>query len=124
MSKVMTTKKEFLTIDEYIKSYPTNVQGILEEIRQIIHCAAPDAIETISYKMPAFKLNGKDLIYFAAWKKHISMYPIPAGTDLFEQELSPYISSKGTVSFQLDKPVPFKLIKAIAQARVKQIDKK
>lgn len=120
----MTTKKEFLTIGEYIKSYPTNVQGILEEIRQIIHDAAPDAIETISYKMPAFKLNGKDLIYFASWKKHISMYPVPAGSDLFEQELSPYISSKGTVSFQLDKPVPFKLIKAIAQARVKQIEKK
>ena len=120
----MTTKMEFLTIDEYIRSYPADVQSILEEIRQIIHDAAPDAIETISYKMPAFKLNGKDLIYFAAWKKHISMYPVPAGADLFQQALSPYISSKGTVSFQLDKPVPFKLIKAIAQARVEQIDKK
>lgn len=120
----MATQKEFLTIDEYINAYPTNVQGILVKIRQIIHDAAPDAIESISYKMPAFKLNGKDLIYFAAWKKHISMYPVPAGSDRFEQELSPYISSKGTVSFQLDKPVPFKLIEAIAQARVEQIGKK
>jgi len=120
----MTTQKEFLTIDEYISAYPTNVQGILKKIRQIIHDAAPDAMETISYKMPAFKLDGKDLIYFAAWKKHISMYPVPASSGVFEQELSSYISSKGTVSFPLDKPVPFKLIGAIAQAHVEQIDKK
>jgi len=120
----MSTQKELLTIDEYIGSYPTDVQDILVRIRQIIHDVAPDVTESISYKMPAFKLNGKDLIYFAAWKKHISMYPVPASSGAFEQELSLYISSKGTVSFQLNKPIPFKLIEAIVQARVKQIDKK
>ena len=120
----MTTQKELLTVDEYIDSFPTDVQDILVKIRQIIHEVAPDAVESISYKMPAFKLNGKDLIYFAAWKKHISMYPVPANSGAFEQELAPYISSKGTVSFQLNKPVPFKLIEAIVQARVKQVGKK
>jgi len=120
----MTTQKEVLTIDEYIGSYPTDVQDILVRIRQIIHDAAPGVIEGISYKMPAFKLNGKDLIYFAAWKKHISMYPVPASSGAFGQELSPYISSKGTVSFPLNKRIPFELIEAIAQARVNQIDKK
>lgn len=120
----MTTKKQFPSIEEYIKAYPTNVQNILGQIRQIIHAAAPDATETISYQIPAFKLNGKDLIYFAAWKEHISMYPVPGGTDAFEKELSPYIGGKGTVRFPLDKPVPFNLVEGIVQARLKQIDKK
>ena len=120
----MTTQKELLTIEEYISTCPTDVQDILVKIRQIIYEVAPDAAESISYKMPAYKLNGKDLIYFAAWKKHISMYPVPASSGAFERELSPYISSKGTVSFHLNKPVPFKLIEAIVQARAKQIDQK
>ncbi|HTK19632.1 MAG TPA: DUF1801 domain-containing protein, partial [Mucilaginibacter sp.] len=89
----MTTQKELLTIDEYLGSFPTDVKDILVKIRQIIQKVAPDATESISYKMPAFKLNGKDLVYFAAWKKHISMYPVPASSGAFEQELTPYISS-------------------------------
>jgi uncharacterized protein YdhG (YjbR/CyaY superfamily) len=124
MLKNMTTKIQFSTIEEYIKTYPTSVQSILEKIRQIIHVAAPDATEAISYQIPAFKLNGKDLIYLAAWKEHIAMYPIPARTGEFEKELSAYIGGKGTVHFRLDKPIPFKLIEAIVQARIEQIDKK
>jgi len=120
----MTTTKQFPTIEEYIKAYPTNVQSILGQIRQIIHDAAPDATETISYQIPTFKLNGQDLIYVAAWKEHIAMYPVPAGTDAFEKELSPYIGGKGTVRFPLNRPMPFNLVEWIVQARLKQIYKK
>lgn len=120
----MTTKIQFSTVEEYINTYPTNVQSVLERIRQIIHGVAPDVTEAISYQIPAFKLNGKDLIYLAAWKEHIAMYPVPARTGELEKELSPYIGGKGTVRFPLDKPIPFNLIEAIVQARLKQIDKK
>jgi uncharacterized protein YdhG (YjbR/CyaY superfamily) len=120
----LTTKKQFPTIEEYVKAYPTNVQSILAQIRQIIRAAAPDATETISYQIPAFKLNGKDLIYFAAWKAHIAMYPVPSGSDAFEKELSPFIGGKGTVRFPLERPIPFNLVEGIVRARLQQIDKK
>lgn len=71
-------KKQFETIDEYIKTFPEDVQAILEKIRETIRKAAPEAVETISYQMPAFKLNGRTLVYFAAWKNHIGFYPMPS----------------------------------------------
>jgi uncharacterized protein YdhG (YjbR/CyaY superfamily) len=98
------------------------VQNTLEQIRQIIHAAAPGVEEIISYQIPAFKLNGKDLIYFAAWKEHVAIYPAPAGTDVFEKELSPYIGGKGTVRFPLNRPIPFNLVEGIVHARLKQIE--
>src|SRR5438552_18627623 len=102
----MDSKKQFKTIDEYIKTFPKDVQAILEKMRQTIRKAAPEAVETISYQMPTFKLNGTGLVYFAEFKNHVGFYPIPSGIAAFEMELSPYTQGKGSVQFPMDKPVP------------------
>ena len=100
-------------MDKYIKTFPKDVQIILEKIRQTILRATPAAVEAIRDQIPAFKLNGKYLVYFAAWKSHIVLYPIPLGTEAFEKELSSYKTSKGTVPFPLEKPIPHGLVKKI-----------
>ena len=125
----MKSKKvTFNSIDEYIASFPEDVQKILEELRATIKAAAPDADEKISYGIPTFTLNGKYLIYFAGWKDHISIYPIPSGTEAFNKEVSKYVEGKGTLKFPIDKPLPLKLITKIVKHRVaetlKRTDKK
>jgi uncharacterized protein YdhG (YjbR/CyaY superfamily) len=112
-------KNNFQTIDEYINSFPRNIQVFLEDIRQTIRTAAPDATETISYQMPTFKLNG-NLVHFAAYKNHIGFYPAPSGIEAFKRELSPYKWSKGAVQFPLDRPIPLDLVKKIVVFRVKE----
>jgi uncharacterized protein YdhG (YjbR/CyaY superfamily) len=87
-------------------------------VRQTIKAAAPSAGETISYGIPTFTLNGKYLIYFAGWKHHISIYPIPVGDDAFNQEVAPYVSGKGTLKFPIDQPLPLKLISKIVKLKV------
>ena len=109
----MTDKKQFSTIDEYISTFPGDTQIILEKMRQTIYQAAPDAIETISYNMPTFDLNGKHLVFFAGWKHHISLYPIPAGDEAFQQQIAHYKRVKSTVQFPLDKPVPYDLVEKL-----------
>lgn len=106
-------------IDEYIAGFPPDVQKILQKIRTTIQKAAPDAEETISYKMPTFKLNG-NLVYFAGFKNHIGFYPIPTGIKKFEKELSVYKQGRGSVQFPLDKPIPYDLIAKIVKFRVKE----
>jgi uncharacterized protein YdhG (YjbR/CyaY superfamily) len=113
-------KTNFQTIDEYISTFPKDVQGILEKIRKTIRKAAPDAEEKISYQIPAFTLKGSYLIYFAAYKKHVGLYPAPRGSEEFKEELSAYEGGKGTVKFPLDKPIPFDLISRIVKFRVKK----
>ena len=107
-------------IDEYIASFPIDVQERLEKIRKTIRKAVPDAEETISYQIPTFTLKGKYLVYFAAFKKHIGLYPAPRGIEKFKKELSVYEGGKGTVRFPLDKPIPFGLIERIVKFRVKE----
>src|SRR5262245_22523868 len=107
------------SIDEYIAGFPKDVQENLEKIRKTIRRAAPDAAETISYKMPAFTLKGY-LIYFAAYKKHIGLYPAPRGNEKFKEELAAYGGGKGTVRFPLDEPIPFDLITRIVKFRAKK----
>jgi len=107
-------------IDEYIAGFPNNVQEILEQVRMTIGEAAPHAEETISYRIPTFTLKGKYLVYFAAYKKHIALYPAPRGVEKFKKELSLYEGGKGTVRFSLDKPIPFGLIKRIVKFRAKE----
>jgi uncharacterized protein YdhG (YjbR/CyaY superfamily) len=119
-----TSKKRFETIDEYIATFPQNIQDILEKLRQTIRDSAPDAKETISYQMPTFKLNG-NLVYFAAWKDHIGFYPTSSAIETFKEELSDYKVTKGTVKFPLDRPIPFDLIKKMVKYRVKEnLDKR
>jgi uncharacterized protein YdhG (YjbR/CyaY superfamily) len=108
------------TIDEYIAGFPQDVQEILCKIRMTIRKAAPEAEETISYKMPTFMLGGKYLVYFAAHKKHIGFYPAPIGIAEFKEELALYQVGKGTPQFPLDKPIPFDLIRKIVKFRVKE----
>jgi uncharacterized protein YdhG (YjbR/CyaY superfamily) len=112
-------RREYKTIDEYISTFPKNIQIILEELRQAIREAAPNAEEGISYQMPAFRLNGV-LAYFAAFRNHIGFYPTSSGVTEFKEELSQYDVSKGTIRFPLDKPVPLDLVKKIIKYRVKE----
>ncbi len=112
-------KKNYATIDEYIASFPENVQNVLQQVRQAIREAAPDAKEAISYQIPAFQLNG-NLVWFAAFKDHIGFYPRASGIEEFKEKLSAYEISKGTVRFPLDKPIPLELIKEIVRFRVKE----
>ena len=109
---------EAATIDEYIQAFPENVRDILEKMRQAIHEAAPDATEAIAYRMPTFRLNGKNLVHFAGFSHHIGFYPVPSGIEAFKDELAPYMQGKGSVQFPLDKPVPFGLVKTIVKFRV------
>ena len=117
---MITDKKQFKTMDEYIKTFPKDVQNILEKMRQTIREAAPEVVEAISYQMPTFKLNGKNLVHFAAFKNHIGFYPIPSGIEAFKKELSSYKQGKGSVQFPIEKPIPYDLVKKFVKYRVKE----
>ena len=120
----MTPAKKFESIDEYIESFPESVLSVLKKLRATVQEAAPGAVESISYDMPTFKLNGKRLVYFSAWKSHIGFYSIPEGNEAFRKELSPYAGEKGSLKFQLDKPIPYDLVKKIVMLRTKEIQHK
>jgi len=111
------SRKEFTSIDEYIRSFPPEIQKLLNEVRGAIKATAPDAIEKISYHIPTFYLNG-NLVHFAAFKNHIGFYPTSSGISAFKDELKEYKSAKGSVQFPLDKPMPIALIKRIVKYRV------
>ena len=113
----------FGSIDDYIATFPEDVQVILQKLRATIKAAAPDAEEKISYQMPAFALNGI-LVYFAAYKNHIGFYPTGSGIEAFKAELAGYEGSKGTVRFPIDKPLPLALIRKIVKYRVAENLKK
>ncbi len=110
-------------IDEYIARYPQDIQAILQKIRAIIHEAAPEAEEAISYQIPTFRLKG-NMVHFAAFKDHISFFPTSSGVEAFKRELSVYSGSKGTIHFPLDQPLPFDLIEKIVKFRVAENTKK
>ncbi|SFH01872.1 iron chaperone [Pedobacter insulae] len=112
----MKTKTD--NIDDYISAFPATVQEKLQQIRETIQKTAPEAIESISYAMPAFKLKGKPLVYFAGYKNHIGFYATPTGHKAFEEELSNYKQGKGSVQFPVDKPMPLALIARITKFRV------
>lgn len=113
-------KRQYKTIDEYINTFPEDVQQLLNGLRQTIREAAPEAEETINYQMPTFTLNG-NLVHFAAFKNHIGFYPTPGGIEAFKKELSAYKGAKGSVQFPIDQPLPLALIRRIVKYRVKEI---
>jgi uncharacterized protein YdhG (YjbR/CyaY superfamily) len=113
-------KTEPKDIDEYIAGFPTDVQEILQQIRATIRKTAPDAEETISYKMPTFNYKGHYLVYFAAFKNHIGFYPAPTGVAEFKEELELYGAGKGTFKFPLNKPIPFDVIRKVTAYRMKE----
>jgi uncharacterized protein YdhG (YjbR/CyaY superfamily) len=112
-------KVDYSTIDQYIRTFPKAVQATLEKFRRTIKKAAPDAEEAIRYGIPTFRLNG-NLVHFAAFKDHFGFFPGPAGIDVFKKELSAYETSKGTIRFPADKPLPLSLITKIVKYRVKE----
>jgi uncharacterized protein YdhG (YjbR/CyaY superfamily) len=107
------------TIDEYIAGFPAGIQAILQNIRAVVKKAAPGGEEAIKYQMPTFTLHG-NLIHFGAYKKHIGMYPVPAGDEKLARDLAPYAGDKGTLRFPLDEPIPYPLIGRIIKARLKE----
>jgi uncharacterized protein YdhG (YjbR/CyaY superfamily) len=114
-------KTDFKSLDDYISAQPEEIQGVLTRVRNIIRKAVPAAEEVISYQIPAYKLHGIRILFFAGWKQHYSLYP--AGDRLvaaFKNELAPYKFSKGTIRFPLSEPVPVKLIERIAKFRAKE----
>lgn len=109
------------TVDEYIAQFPEATQMLLNKMREIITSAAPDAVESISYAMPAYKLNGKPLVYFAGYKNHIGFYATPTGHEAFKDELSKYKQGKGSVQFPVNEPLPVDLIKRIVIFRAETL---
>ena len=106
------------TIDEYIAGFPPETQKVLKQMRALIKATAPDATETISYAIPTFDLNGKHLVHFAGYAKHVGLYPTPSGLEAFNEDLKPYKSGKGSAQFPLDQPLPIDLIRRIVEFRV------
>lgn len=115
----MTKAESPPDIDAYIAKFPRDAQAILKRVRKTIRRAAPDAKETISYQMPAFKLNGV-LVYFAGWKNHIGLYPPISGDKGLEKAIARYAGPKGNLQFPLDEPIPYDLIERIVKLRVEQ----
>ena len=107
-------------IDEYLAGFPPETQKALGELRALIRASAPDATETISYAIPTFDLNGRHLVHFAGYAKHVGFYPIPTGIEAFKEELKPYKQGKGSVQFPLGQPLPIDLIRRIVKFRVEE----
>ena len=123
MKKSAKDKKKLETIDEYISRYPDDIQILLKEMRKTIKDAAPRSEETISYRIPTFRLNG-NLVHFAAFKYHIGFYPTSSGIAAFKKELSRYKVSTGAVQFPFNEPIPHDLVRKITKFRVKESLKK
>jgi uncharacterized protein YdhG (YjbR/CyaY superfamily) len=111
---------KFETVDAYIASFPPDVRHTLEAVRAAIRAAASGTDESISYDIPTYKLDGERVVYFAGWKRHVSLYPIPAGDAALDSELTPYKAARGTLQFPLDKPMPLELIGRVATRRLEQ----
>ena len=108
------------SVDIYIKGFPADVQEILNKIREIIHRCSPAVTEDFAYGMPAYKTNGKPLVYYAAFNKHIGFYATPTGHSRFAIELSKYKQGKGSVQFPLNQPIPYDLIEKIVVFRINE----
>lgn len=117
-------KVDFKSVEQYIASFPQDTQILLKKIQEIIINNAPNAVESISYGMPAYKINGKPLVYFAGYKNHIGFYATPTGHIKFTEELSVYKQGKGSVQFPINQPIPYELIKKIVSFRVKENEQK
>ncbi len=111
-------------VDEYISGFPKEVQEKLAKFRSVVHSVAPNAVETISYGIPTFKLNGKNLVHFGGFKDHISFFPTSSPRTVFGKELSKFKGGRGTIIFPLDQEIPWGLVERITKFRVKEVSKK
>ena len=112
--------QHFESVEEYISSFPLEVQAVLRTARKTIQAAAPGAQESISYAIPTFSVGGRPVVYLAGWKKHISIYPIPELDESLERQIAPYLSGKGTVKIPLGRPIPYDLITVLVERLVTQ----
>ena len=112
--------QRFASVDEYIESFPADVQVILQQVRRTIREVVPAAVETITYHIPTVMLDGVMLLCFAGWKHHVSLYPAPAGDDEFGSQIAPYRSAKSTLKFPIRDPLPYDLIARVATFRVRE----
>lgn len=117
----MTKRSAADSIDEYITASPPETQEALRELRSLIAGAAPEATETISYAIPTFDLDGRHLVHFAGYAKHIGFYPVPSAMEAFREELEPYRSGKGSAQFPLGQPLPADLIRRIVAFRAAEV---
>ncbi len=113
-------KKKATSIGEYIDDFPDDTRKVLKRLRAIISKTIPKAEETISYGIPTFKMNDSYVVYFAGFKKHVSVYPTSSGSAAFNKQLAPYRSGQGTAKFELEKPLPEKLIIQIVKQNIKK----
>jgi uncharacterized protein YdhG (YjbR/CyaY superfamily) len=104
------------TVDAYIATLPPATQDILQRLRQTLHGVLPGATETISYGIPALVVDGKRIVFFAGWARHVSLYPVPAGSAALERDMAPYVAARGTLKFPLKGPIPYPLIARIGKA--------
>jgi uncharacterized protein YdhG (YjbR/CyaY superfamily) len=109
---------DFRSVEEYLASFPADLQDILRQVRETIHAVVPNVGEKISYQLPTVTMDGKPLMYYSGWKKHISVYPLPPMDDQLAQEVEQYLSGKGTLKFPLAKPIPYDVIRRVAEAFV------
>jgi uncharacterized protein YdhG (YjbR/CyaY superfamily) len=109
----------FETVDEYIASFPADVQEQLQGVRRAMRAAAPGTEEAISYGIPTFTLDGRYLMYFAGWKRHISVYPIPEVDAQLDKEIDRFKAGKGTLRFPLNEPIPYDLIGRLVAAAMR-----
>ena len=110
----------FESVDDYIATFPSDMQTVLQAVRDTIHAAAPNAQESISYQIPTFKIGGRPVVYLAGWKKHISLYPVPELDETLKAQVAPYLSGQGTAKFLLGQPIPHELITVLVQRLVAQ----
>jgi uncharacterized protein YdhG (YjbR/CyaY superfamily) len=120
----MPARSTATSIDAYIAEFPPETRAVLEELRAIIREAAPEATETISYAIPTFDLNGKHLVHFAGYAKHVGFYPVPSAMTAFADELAPYKRGKGSAQFPLGHPLPVDLIRRIVGYRMDEVTAK
>jgi len=114
----MASRSTANSIDEYVAEFPAATQKVLRELRALIQASAPGATETISYAIPTFDLNGRHLVHFAGYARHVGLYPAPSGLEAFKKDLEPYKTGKGSVQFPLGDPLPTHLIRRIVEFRV------
>ena len=118
----MSPQQKITSVEEYIRSFPKDIQVSLGKVRRTLHKTVPGAVEVISYGIPCLKLNNRYLVYFAGWKKHISIYPIPSGTPAYRRKIAKYVAGKGTLKFPLTEPIPLKIVEDTVKLLLK--DKK
>ena len=117
----MNKDKRAASVDEYLKYLDNEERNELQRLREIVRKEVPEAEESISYGMPAFKYKGKPLIYFGAFKDHLSIFPTPDPIENLKKKLKPYEAGKGTLKYKLNEPFPEQLLKEILQARLSQL---